>query len=102
MQGHAAANLMPVVAANRIGEERGAEGHVTFYGGSFIADQTGLLVAELPAEEEGVLVHSFDLEQLARQVAQTSSGPRVRSCAGSLGHSLVKAAAAPITSERAP
>ncbi len=69
MQGHAAANLMPVVASNRIGEEPGAEGSVSFYGGSFIADQTGLMVAELRDGEEGVAVHAFDLDHVARQVA---------------------------------
>ena len=68
MQGHAAANLMPVVAANRIGEEPGAEGNITFYGSSFIADHTGLIVAELTEGEEGVAVHSFDLDLVARQV----------------------------------
>src|SRR5882757_2246012 len=47
MQGHAAANLMPLVSSNRIGKEQGQSGEVTFYGSSFIADQTGAVVAEL-------------------------------------------------------
>ena len=53
MQGHAAANVMPVIAANRI---------LVFYGSSFIADQTGEIVAGLGREEEGVLTASFDLD----------------------------------------
>ena len=63
MQGHAGANLMPLVAANRIGREvgQGAEREITFYGSSFIADPTGAKVAEAGREEEVVLTHAFDL-----------------------------------------
>ncbi|WP_137973750.1 N-carbamoylputrescine amidase [Pseudomonas sp. F(2018)] len=63
-QGHAGANLMPLIAANRIGREEQDGYHITFYGSSFIADQFGKKVAELGETEEGVLVHSFDLDQL--------------------------------------
>ncbi|HEX4160645.1 MAG TPA: N-carbamoylputrescine amidase [Rhizomicrobium sp.] len=66
MQGHAAANCMPLVASNRIGTERGQAGEITFYGSSFIADQTGAIVAELGRKEEGVVVAGFDLDQIAR------------------------------------
>lgn len=65
MQGHAAANCMPVVAANRIGRERGGAGELNFYGSSFIADATGAIVAELGREEEGVICATFDLDELA-------------------------------------
>jgi N-carbamoylputrescine amidase len=65
MQGHAAANCMPVVASNRIGVEKGRAGEMTFYGSSFIADATGALVAELGRAEEGITTHSFDLDALA-------------------------------------
>ena len=70
MQGHAAANLVPVVASNRIGDEEGAEGRVAFYGGSFVADHTGLLLGELHDGVEGVSVHPVDLAHTARQVPQ--------------------------------
>jgi N-carbamoylputrescine amidase len=66
MQGHAAANAVPVVAANRIGVEENDGARQEFYGHSFIADHTGALVGELGAKEEGVLVHSFDLAEIAR------------------------------------
>ncbi|MCC6598623.1 MAG: N-carbamoylputrescine amidase [Alphaproteobacteria bacterium] len=62
MQGHAVSNYMPVVAANRIGTETGLGAPQTFYGHSFIADERGNLVQSLGAQEEGVLVHSFDLD----------------------------------------
>jgi N-carbamoylputrescine amidase len=62
MQGHAVANVIPVVAANRIGDERGQ----VFYGTSFIADETGEIVTDLGRKEEGVLVATFDLDQIDR------------------------------------
>ncbi|MGB5622595.1 MAG: N-carbamoylputrescine amidase [Gammaproteobacteria bacterium] len=64
MQGHAAANMVPVIASNRIGTEQGESCAITFYGSSFIADQTGAKVAEADRVEETVLVASFDREQL--------------------------------------
>jgi N-carbamoylputrescine amidase len=64
MQGHAGANLMPVVAANRYGTERGIATEITFYGSSFIADNTGAKVAEAGRDGEAVLTASFDLEAL--------------------------------------
>lgn len=67
MQGHAGANLTPLVAANRIGHEVGQTCSITFYGSSFIADNTGAKVAEAGRDEEAVLVASFDREVLARQ-----------------------------------
>lgn len=63
-QGHAGANLMPLIAANRIGREEQDGYAITFYGSSFIADPFGQKVAELNETEEGVLVHSFDLDRL--------------------------------------
>lgn len=66
MQGHAAANLMPVVAANRIGHEMGASTSIDFYGRSFITDNTGAIVADGGRGTEEVLVASFDRETLAR------------------------------------
>jgi N-carbamoylputrescine amidase len=63
MQGHAVSNVTPVVAANRIGHETVTEVGQTFYGHSFIADHRGDLVEQLK-DEEGVLVHTFDLDFL--------------------------------------
>lgn len=65
MQGHAVSNCMPVIAANRIGNEDGQ----CFYGHSFIADEWGDLVEAFGAEESGVLVHRLDLARAARHRA---------------------------------
>ena len=70
MQGHAGCNLMPLAAANRIGLETvtpsDANQHqsssLTFYGSSFIADETGALVEEAGRDEETILLHTFDLD----------------------------------------
>ncbi len=67
MQGHAGANLMPLVAANRIGHEQGQTTAITFYGSSFIADATGAKVAEADRTSEAVLTATFDLDALALQ-----------------------------------
>ncbi|MGA9027051.1 MAG: N-carbamoylputrescine amidase [Steroidobacteraceae bacterium] len=66
MQGHAAANIMPVVASNRIGTEQGEKYTMTFYGSSFIAGHTGELVAEADRVTETVLTACFDLDALRR------------------------------------
>jgi N-carbamoylputrescine amidase len=69
-QGHAAANLTPLVAANRYGLERSLQDpqglYVRFYGSSFIADATGAKVAEAPEEGDAVLTYNFDLETVAQ------------------------------------
>jgi len=57
MIGHAVSNVVPIVAANRIGTEGGQR----FYGHSFICDERGDLLAEFGAEETGVLVAELDL-----------------------------------------
>ena len=68
MQGHAGANMVPLVASNRIGMEEGRDNtSMTFYGSSFIADQTGAKVVEADRENEGVLVATFDLDAIERQ-----------------------------------
>jgi N-carbamoylputrescine amidase len=69
MQGHAGANVMPLVASNRIGTEVATEDEgcfITFYGSSFIADHTGEKVQEAGKSEETVLVHTFDLEEIRK------------------------------------
>lgn len=64
MQGHAVSNVVPVVASNRIGHEQVTEAGQTFYGHSFIANHRGDLVEQFGPKDEGVLVHSFDLDYL--------------------------------------
>lgn len=72
MQGHAAANLVPVIAANRIGtetvtpdsENQQQSSSLTFYGSSFIADNTGVLVECADRTSDTVLLHTFDLDEL--------------------------------------
>jgi N-carbamoylputrescine amidase len=66
MRGHAAANIMPVIASNRIGTEVAPDGRdVTFYGSSFIADHTGALMAKARRDAEEVLVARIDLDAVA-------------------------------------
>ena len=69
MQGHAASNLMPVVAANRVGVEKvepctengGQKSELKFYGSSFITDNTGELMVQADRESEGVITAEFNL-----------------------------------------
>ena len=69
-QGHAAANLTPLIAANRYGLERSLQDpqglYIRFYGSSFIADPMGAKVAEAPEEGDAVLIHGFDLQSIAQ------------------------------------
>jgi N-carbamoylputrescine amidase len=67
MLGHAACNLVPVVAANRVGRERLGDSEIDFYGSSFITDATGEIVAEAGRTEETVIIHEFDLDKTAFQ-----------------------------------
>jgi N-carbamoylputrescine amidase len=62
MQGHAAANVMPLIASNRIGTEEGERYAMTFYGSSFIASHTGEKIAEADRVSETVLTATFDLD----------------------------------------
>lgn len=61
MQGHAAANMVPVVASNRVGTEKGPNLEMTFYGSSFIADHTGAMLVEANRVDETYLVAKIDL-----------------------------------------
>ncbi|MBV9331714.1 MAG: N-carbamoylputrescine amidase, partial [Alphaproteobacteria bacterium] len=69
MQGHAAANYMPVIASNRVGKEAGKAGELEFYGSSFVCDATGAIIAELDRVEEGIAIARFDLDQIAEMRA---------------------------------
>ena len=77
MLGHAGANMVPVVASNRIGTETFGDSSITFYGGSFIAGPTGEVVAQIGGEiregnpdaapdrdAEGVIIGEFDFDEI--------------------------------------
>jgi len=64
MQGHAAANVMPLVASNRIGVERGQKYEMTFYGSSFIAGPAGEKLVEADRVTEAVITATFDLDAI--------------------------------------
>lgn len=67
MLGHAAANLVPVIASNRIGVESDEDSIITFYGSSFIAGPQGNIIAEADRDHEIILLAEFDLDQLEQQ-----------------------------------
>ena len=67
MLGHAASNLVPVIASNRVGMETDEDSSITFYGSSFIAGPQGNKIVEAGRDEEAVLVAEFDLDQLEVQ-----------------------------------
>ncbi|HTH98030.1 MAG TPA: N-carbamoylputrescine amidase [Stellaceae bacterium] len=67
MQGHAGANLTPLVASNRYGVEQGQSCALTFYGSSFIAGPTGEKLAEAERTGDAVLTATFDLDAVRRQ-----------------------------------
>ena len=67
MCGHAAANIMPVIASNRIGTEVEGDSSMTFFGSSFIANEEGNKVEELNRTEEGFILHTFDLDEIEKK-----------------------------------
>jgi N-carbamoylputrescine amidase len=66
MRGHAAANMVPVVAANRIGREAFGATAITFYGSSFITSPTGEILAEADRSSETVITAPLDLARIGR------------------------------------
>lgn len=72
MQGHAAANLMPAIAANRIGREvvqpcaenGGQESALEFYGSSFLTDETGEVILSASRDKEEILSQTYELDEL--------------------------------------
>ncbi len=74
MQGHAAANIVPVIAANRYGTETvtpseengGQSSSLCFYGKSFITDESGDIIAEAPRDKDAVLIAEFDLDEIKK------------------------------------
>ncbi|MBC7136503.1 MAG: N-carbamoylputrescine amidase, partial [Oceanibaculum nanhaiense] len=69
MRGHAAANMVPLVASNRIGREEGDAAGISFYGSSFIADHKGQMVAEANRSDETVITASFDIDRIRTERA---------------------------------
>lgn len=67
MKGHAASNIMPVLASNRVGVEEAKNSSMKFFGSSFIADQHGDFVTEMNREEEGIRVAEFDINKIAEE-----------------------------------
>jgi N-carbamoylputrescine amidase len=64
MRGHAAANVVPVIASNRIGKETSGAAELDFYGSSFITDHTGAMTESADRSSECVLTAAFDLEEV--------------------------------------
>lgn len=67
MCGHAAANIIPVCASNRVGEEKAPNSSMVFQGYSFIANQYGEVVESMNREEEGFRIHEFDLDAIDKE-----------------------------------
>ena len=73
MQGHAGCNLVPVIAANRIGTEtvepceaNGGQGSaLTFYGSSFMTDEIGGILESAGRDREEILIHTYDLDAIS-------------------------------------
>lgn len=66
MQGHAAANIVPVIASNRVGTETISDSKITFYGSSFITNEIGAIIAEADRSSEKHITAELDLEQVAK------------------------------------
>ncbi|WP_299416004.1 N-carbamoylputrescine amidase [uncultured Sulfitobacter sp.] len=66
MQGHAAANVMPVMASNRVGTEAQDNRSITFYGTSFIASETGQVIGQAAREGRGITLATIDLDKAAK------------------------------------
>ena len=67
MCGHAAANIIPVLASNRVGKEEAGKSSMVFQGYSFIADQHREVVEEMDRVEEGFRIHEFDLKEIDKE-----------------------------------
>ncbi len=67
MQGHSASNMVPVVASNRIGVEQGESCSITFYGSSFISDNTGAILQEASRDQQEIILSTLDLNAFAQQ-----------------------------------
>jgi len=63
-QGHSAANVIPVIASNRVGREDIEDSHITFYGSSFLTDPTGEIIKSLNKTETGFICQTYDLDAI--------------------------------------
>ncbi len=63
--------MVPVITSNRIGVEAGETCELTFYGSSFITDETGGMVAQASRDAEELLVASFDIDRIAQERARS-------------------------------
>lgn len=61
--GHASTNIVPVIATNRYGEEKGATCNLNFFGSSFMTDATGEKIAEASRDQEEILYGEYDLQK---------------------------------------
>lgn len=87
MCGHAAANIIPVCASNRVGKEVAPSSEMVFQGYSFIADQYGNVVEEMDRTEEGFRIHEFDLDAIDHErVSWGVFRDRRPECYGDLVH----------------
>lgn len=66
MIGQSALNIMPVIASNRVGIEKEENSSMKFFGSSFMTDETGTVVESLNREEEGILLHTYDLDAIKK------------------------------------
>ncbi len=67
MRGHAAANIIPVLASNRVGVEKASNSSMEFQGFSFIADSHGEVVEQMDRKNEGYRIHEFDLDEINKE-----------------------------------
>jgi len=66
MKGHAASNIVPVVAANRVGTETDGASSMTFYGSSFITNEIGNVIAQMDRQSVGFITATFDLKVIEK------------------------------------
>jgi N-carbamoylputrescine amidase len=66
MIGHSAANQIPIISSNRIGEEIEDDIKINFYGGSFITDHLGSIQAQMDSVTEGVISHEINVDEIRK------------------------------------
>ena len=66
MIGHSAANQIPIISSNRIGEEIEDDIKINFYGGSFITDHLGSIQAQMDSVTEGFISHEINVDEIRK------------------------------------
>ena len=66
MIGHSAANQIPIIASNRIGEEIEDDIKINFYGGSFITDHLGNIQSQMDSDTEGVISYEINVDEIRK------------------------------------